>query len=365
MGSGRPDFGRSSNFERTPDGRHRSGVEVQPLLLAWLGVQSLGPYVVLERIAAGGMGEIFRGRKVGAAGFEKEVALKLVRPELAHSAEGIQALIDEAKLAARLTHGSIVQTLDLLQVGEDWVVVQELVDGVDLLQLGRALVRNERRLGLDECVHIIKQVLVALDFVHRLAGSDGHPLGVMHCDIAPANVMVNVGGEVKLIDFGTARGSHLADVEGAYAGGKVRYRAPEQMRGEPFDQRADLYSTGVLLWELLAGERIYEGYELEDILRAVGEGEIPQILELRPDIPAELAIVLHRATHPDPHYRYPQAASFARALEDQEVGRDASRSCRVISEIVRAVQQEQSSQPPPIPLVPVAEDRSLEDALDF
>ena len=326
-------------------------------------VQSLGPYVVLERIAEGGVGEVFRGRKMGAAGFEKEVALKLVRPELARSAEGIQGLIDEAKLSARLTHGSIAQTLDLLQVGEDWVVVQELVDGVDLLQLGRSLVRHERRLGLDECVYIAKQVLLALDFVHRLTGADGTVLGLMHCDIAPANVMVNLGGEVKLIDFGTARGSHLADVEGAYAGGKIRYRAPEQMRGEAFDLRADLYSLGVLLWELLAGERVYEGYELEEILRAVGNGALPNILELRPDIPEELATVVHRATHPDPHYRYPQAAAFARALEDQSIGRDASRCCRVLSEIVGAVQQERRSQRPAPRLVSVAEDRSLEDAL--
>lgn len=329
-------------------------------------MQSFGPYVVLDRIATGGFGEVYRGRQAGAGGFEKQVALKLVRPELARSAEDIQGLIDEAKLAARLTHGSICQTLDLVQVGEVWVVVQEYIDGVDLLQLGRSLVRHERRLGLSECVYIAKAVLLALDFVHRLQGPDGYPLGLMHCDIAPANVMVNAGGEVKLIDFGTVRGAHLVDVAGGSGGGKLRYRAPEQMRSEAFDHRADLYSTGLLLWELLAGERVYEGFQLDEIVDAAVRGDVPPILQLRPDVPAQLAEVLQYALHPDPTQRYREAAEFHWALEAQEVDRDTSGSCRALAEIVGALRQEAT--PPHAPsLVPVAEDSleaSLFDALE-
>ncbi len=325
-------------------------------------MQSFGPYVVLERIATGGFGEVYRGRHVGAGGFEKQVALKFVRPELARSAEDIQGLIDEAKLAARLTHGSIVQTLDLLQVGEVWVVVQEFIDGVDLLQLGRSLVRHERRLGINECIYIAKAVLLALDFVHRLRGPDGHPLGLMHCDIAPANVMVNAGGEVKLIDFGTVRGAHLADVGGAQGGGKLRYRAPEQMRTQPFDHRADLYSTGLILWELLAGERVYEGFELDEIVNAAARGDVPPILQLRPDVPPQLAEVMQYALHPDPHQRYREAAEFHWALEAQDLGRDTSGTCRVLGEIVGALQQERNTPSSAPSLVPVAED-SLESSL--
>lgn len=329
-------------------------------------VQRFGPYMVMERLATGGLGEIYRGRRVGAAGFTKDVALKLVRPELAGSAERIQDLIDEAKLAARLTHGCIAQTLDLVQVAETWAVVEELVDGVDLFQLGRALGRYERRLGLDEGVHVARQVLTALDFLHRVAGDDGRPLGLVHCDIAPANVMVNLGGEVKLVDFGTLRGARLADVAGISAGGKLRYRAPEQMRGEAFDQTADLYSVGLLLWELLAGERVHEGLSLEVLSGAVAEGRVPDVTALREDVPAPLARIVHRAIHPDARYRYPNAAAFARALEEQEVGRDSSRCCRVLAEIAVAVQAE-LAQPAP-QLVSVADDHpleaSLEDALD-
>lgn len=327
-------------------------------------MQPLGPYVLLERIASGGIGEIYRARKSGAGGFEKQVAVKCVRPELARSAERIQDLIDEAKLAARLTHGNIAQTLDLLQIGEDWLVVQEYVDGVDLFQLARTLVRHERRLGLHECVHVVKQVLLALDFVHRLSDDDGRPLGVVHCDIAPANVMVNVGGEVKLIDFGTARGPSLAAVEGRFAGGKVRYRAPEQVRGQEFDHRADLYSTGVVLWELLAGERIYEALELEEILAAVAEGAIPDVREVRDDVPEGLAAVVRRATHAEPSYRYPTAAAFLQALEDQPLDVDASRSRHVLGEIAAAVRADlRASRPPARRLVPLAEERTLEDSL--
>jgi serine/threonine protein kinase len=326
-------------------------------------VDRLGPYVLLERIASGGIGEIFRAKKQGSGGFEKLVAVKCVRPELARSAERIQDLIDEAKLAARLTHGNIAQTLDLLQVGELWVVVQEYVDGVDLFQLARTLERHERRLGLHECAHVVKQVLLALDFVHRLADEEGRPLGVVHCDIAPANIMVNVGGEVKLIDFGTARGPSLAAVEGRFAGGKVRYRAPEQVRGHDFDHRADLYSTGIVLWELLAGERIYEAMELEEILSAVAQGAVPEIREVRPDVPEGLAAVIRRATHPEPSYRYPAAAAFLRALEDQPLDVDASKSRHVLGEIAAAVRADARPSRPPPRLVSVAEDRSLEDSL--
>lgn len=330
-------------------------------------MRRFGSYVLLERIGTGGMGEIYRGRRVGAGGFEKDVALKLVRPELSGSAELVQSLIDEAKLAARLTHGNIAQTQDLLQVGEVWIVVQELVEGVDLFTLGRALVRNERRLGLDECVHVAKEVLRGLDFLHRLPGDDGAPLGLVHCDVAPANVMVNVGGEVKLVDFGTARGARLADVAGSSAGGKLRYRAPEQARGERFDLRADLYSVGLLLWEMLAGERVYEGMELEPLLASVARGAVPPIDAMRADVTETLARIVHRALHPEPRLRYPSAAAFSRALEDQEVGHDGSRSAHVLSEIVAAVREEARLAPRPR-LVSVAEDRSLEaslvDALD-
>lgn len=329
-------------------------------------MESFGPYVLVERIAAGGVGVIYKARMAGAGGFEKTVAIKRILPEHAQSAELVQSLIDEARLAAKLTHGNIVQILNLERVGDDWAMVLEYIDGIDIYRLERILEQHERRLGVDECVHIAKEMLVALDFVHRLQDEDGTALGLVHCDIAPANVMVNVGGEVKLLDFGMARSQSLIEVDGATPGGKVRYRAPEQARGQSFDLRADIYSTAVVLWELLAGERVFESMDLEEIMGAVETGDLPPIESIRNGLPDGLLRVLRRALYPDPRYRYPHAAAFLRALEDLEVGRDPARSRHVLAEIVGAIRREQRPTPleKPASAVQVAEDLSLEDALE-
>jgi serine/threonine-protein kinase len=177
--------------------------------------------------------------------------------------------------------------------------------------------------------------------------------------------MINQSGEVKLIDFGVARaGNALAT---GLAGGKVRYRAPELVKNEEFDLRSDIYSVGVLLWELLAGQRIYEALSLEEIQERVARGDVPAIESERTSLPDGVIRVLRRALYPEPKYRYPHAAAFVRALEDLEVGRDPARSRHVLSEIVRAVgvrqraPERRSSQGP---VVKVAEEPSLEDILE-
>jgi serine/threonine protein kinase len=328
-------------------------------------VETFGPYVLLEKLASGGMAEIYKAKMAGAGGFEKTVALKKILPHFSSSAEFIQMLIDEAKLAARLTHGNIVQVLNLERVGEDWALVLEYVEGIDLFRLERVLEQHERRLGIDECVHVVKEILIALDFVHRATDEHGIAMGLIHCDVAPANIMVNTGGEVKLIDFGIARTSGLAEIEGRAAGGKVRYRSPEQTRGEEFDLRSDIYSVAVVLWELLAGERVYEGLELEDIMIRAMHGEIPDIDTIRDDLPDGLVRVLKRALVSDPRYRYPHAAAFLRALEDLDVGLDPARSCHVLSEIVRAVLNDgRVRRREPMNAVTVAEDVDLESAIE-
>ena len=328
-------------------------------------MESFGRYLLLERIASGGVGAIDKARLAGAGGFEKIVAIKRILPEHAQSAELVQSLIDEARLAARLTHGNIVQVLDLERVGDDWGVVLEYVNGIDVFRLERVLEQHERRLGVDECVHVAKEMLVALDFVHRLQDDDGNALGLVHCDIAPANVMVNVGGEVKLIDFGMTKSESMVAVEGVTPGGKIRYRAPEQARHEDFDLRIDIYSTAVVLWELLAGERVFESMTLEEIMSAVEHGNVPPIESVRAGLPEGLVRVLHRALFPDPRYRYPHAAAFLRALEDLDVGRDPARSRHVLAEIVTAIRREGTPDAPRPPApVTLAPDESLEDALE-
>jgi eukaryotic-like serine/threonine-protein kinase len=327
-------------------------------------LETFGPYVLLRKVASGGMAEIYKAKLGGAGGFEKIVAIKRIRPEYSRNAEFVQMLIDEAKIAVRLTHANIAQVINLERVGSDWGLVLEYVDGVDLFRMERALEQHERRLGVDECVHIAKEVLSGLDFVHRLTDDEGAPLGMIHCDISPGNVMMNLGGEVKLIDFGVARASGVP-ISGL-PGGKIRYRAPEQVRNEELDPRSDIYSVGVVLWELLAGERIYESLTLEEILERVQRGDVPPVESARPGLPDGLVRVLRRALYPDPLYRYPHAAAFIRALEDLEIGRDPARSRRVLAEIVRAVTipRRMAERRSKKAVVRVADDPSLEDVLE-
>lgn len=332
-------------------------------------MEVFGPYVLIEKIASGGMAEIYRAVLAGAGGFQKPVAIKRIRPEHARNAELVQMLIDEANIAVRLTHANIAQIINLERVGDEWGLVLELVEGIDLFQMERSLEQHERRLGVDECVHLTKEMLSGLDAVHRLTDEHGEPLGMVHCDVSPSNVMVNLGGEVKLIDFGVARATGLAD--GGMIGGKIRYRAPEQVRHEELDLRSDLYSAGVVLWELLAGERIYESLALEEILEKVEHGGVPPIESVRPGLPEGLVRVMRRALFPDPKYRYPHAAAFVRALEQLDVGRDPVRSRRVLAEIVRSIVAARKSATPMRAAtsqspakVRIAEDPSLEDVLE-
>lgn len=322
-------------------------------------MERLGPYEILEHLGSGGAGSICRARWTGAAGFEKTVALKRLLPEFAQNAEAVQALIDEAKLGARLTHGNIAQVLRLEQWDDEWIVVLEYVAGVDLYRLAQVLRQHERRLPFEEIVHLGREVLQALHFLHGAKASDGRSLQLVHCDVAPANVMVSLQGEVKLIDFGSARGPSLSELEGSVPGGKLRYRSPEQMRGDGFDHRSDLYSLAVMLWELLAGERIYESMSLEEIIDSISAGIVPDLRHHRPDTPAPLQDLLRRALSPDRQARFGNAAEFLGALEDTHLCPEPARAQFALGELARASRIRKAT----LEIVPQSE-ASLEDALD-
>lgn len=317
----------------------------------------LGPYRLFEQLGSGGAGIIYRARFRGAGGFEREVAIKRLLPEYGHRAEAVQALIDEAKLGARLSHGNIAQVERLEHIDGEWIVVLEYVRGVDLFQLSKVLRQNERRLGVPEIGHIGREMLQALQFIHQARGTDGQPLNLVHCDIAPANVMVSENGEVKLIDFGSAKGSSLAELDGSVPGGKLRYRSPEQMRGDGFDLRSDLYSVAIVMWELLAGERVYESMELEDIVDNISAGLVPEISEFRADVPANLRRLLDRALAPNRKARFQTADAFLAALEDAHLCVEPARARYALGELARVTAERPG-------LEVVSEEVSLEESLE-
>src|SRR6185369_2772691 len=200
-------------------------------------------YVIVEYIAEGGMGAIYLGKKIGVGGFEKEVVLKQLLPEFTREPKFIDLFLREARLSASLDHANIVRTLDLVNAGEDYFIVMEYVRGGDLRTLLKRAKRRQARLSIDSVLFVVSEVLAALSYAHDRHTPDGQPLGLIHRDVSPSNILLGVDGSVKLTDFGIAKSQTQGSVVFKVKG-KIGYMAPEQARGEPVDRRADLFAVG-------------------------------------------------------------------------------------------------------------------------
>ena len=269
-------------------------------------------YVIDEYLAEGGMGAIFLGKKLGLEGFEKAVVLKQLLPEFTSQREFIDLFLREARLSASLDHANVVHTLDLVAAGEDYFIVMEYVRGGDLRTLLRRIKQRGERLTPAACMFVAREVLSALAYAHEKRGPDGQPLGLIHRDISPSNVMLSVAGEVKLTDFGIAKASTHKSVFYRVKG-KVGYMSPEQAFGtDPLDQRSDLYSMAVCLYEMLAGERLF----VADMLSTPDQiyTQPVRTLEHRPEIPPGTDALLAQALAQDPDHRFQTALAFQDAL---------------------------------------------------
>ncbi len=277
-----------------------------------------GRYQLLERIAAGGMAEVFLARSFGVEGFEKRLVIKRILPELAKNPRFVALFVHEAKLSVCLSHPNIVQVFDLGRVAEDHYIAMELIHGRDLTHVLRVLRRNGDRLPLPIAVTIAAAVARGLAYAHARTAPDGRPLHLVHRDVSPHNIMLSFDGDVKLVDFGIARLEGDAVAVGPDAlrpgGGKFAYMSPEQASGGPLDGRSDVYSLGVVLFEMLAGRRLFMDADPEEKLRAVRAGDIPDVRTLNPDVPDALYTVLSRALARVPVDRYPDAALFEEDL---------------------------------------------------
>ncbi|WP_242344523.1 protein kinase domain-containing protein [Anaeromyxobacter terrae] len=278
-------------------------------------MRAFGKYRLVEPLASGGMADVWRAEVTLAAGVVKEVALKLVRGE--HEAEGdfVRMFIEEARLASRLGHANVVQVFEFDQIDGRYYIAMELVRGH---HLGRVVERaRERgvRLGLPRAVHVAAEVAKALAYAHRL-GDGGRPLGLVHRDVSPHNVLVSFEGEVKLADFGIARAMGQAGLTApGTLKGKLAYMAPEQARGERVDARADVFALGVVLWELCAGRRLFARDSDAATLGAVlGDAVVSPPSAWNEEVPPELDAVVLGALERDVARRTPSAEDLAHAL---------------------------------------------------
>lgn len=300
-----------------------------------------GPYVLVQRIGGGGMAEIYLARRTGGLGVQRRVAIKRIHSELSDDARFSQLLTAEATMASNLNNSRVVQVVDLGRAEGQLYIAMEYVEGWDLHRLLVNLSKSDTALAPAHAFHIVLEMLRGLDYAHRARDVEGNPLELVHRDVSPSNVLVSVEGEVKLCDFGIAKAFHKRQHEVRDApsilhtqvAGKLAYMAPEVVRGESGDVRSDVYSVGIVLWELCAGRPLNRG-ERETVRERALRAEWPP-LPTRPVRDIErLQAIIDRALLPDPNLRYPSARDFLEALEDfvadEELGCSAVRFGRFL-----------------------------------
>jgi serine/threonine protein kinase len=276
--------------------------------------RTFGKYLLFDRIGRGGMAELFLARAATDLGGARRVVVKEMRPEHSNDPAFTQALVGEAKLASQLSHRNIVRVLELGRESGRLFIAMEYVEGFNLNQLLTQLSRTRIPLPAEFALLIVREVLAALDYAHRAVDADGSPLGIVHRDVSPANVLISFEGEVRICDFGIARAFNAKRVDGALAG-KSSYMSPEHARGVEIDARSDLFAVGILLWELCAGHRLYRGTDKETLALARG-AKIPPLPDRGlPDL-GRLSGVLERALAFDPATRYQSAREMLEDLEN-------------------------------------------------
>ena len=278
--------------------------------------RQFGPYRLIRQIAVGGMAEIHLAKTTGIAGFEKYVALKMIHPNFAEDEQFIQMLVDEAKIAVQLTHGNIAQTFDLGRVGETYYITMEFVDGADLYKILRRGSEQDVEMPLDVCAFIGKEIASALDHAHRKKDHIGKPLGIVHRDVSPQNVLISYAGEIKLVDFGIAKATMKArQTAVGVIKGKYYYMSPEQAWGDPIDYRSDIFSAGIVLYEMITGQMLYLEEDLHKLLDMARKAEIAPPSRLRKGVPPQLEKIVMHALQKLPGERYQSAGDFSSDLE--------------------------------------------------
>jgi serine/threonine-protein kinase len=281
------------------------------------------------------MGEVYMGRIVGAHGFERPIVIKVIRTELIEDERVALMFVDEARIAAGLHHRNIVQIIDFDLFDGGAFIVCEHVDGCDADALLRHLRAPPR---YDIAISIIVEMATGLDAAHDQSDEHGAPLNLVHRDVTPSNVLLGIHGEVKIADFGVAkaRSRSYHTVSGSIKG-KAPYMAPEQILGHPLDRRADIFSIGVLMFELTTRTRLYSGMSQAVAMRQILDGYVPDPAERRPGYPPELAAVVGRALARHPDDRYQTAGELVRDLDELARQRKWNLSRAAVGELVRVV----------------------------
>ena len=275
----------------------------------------LGDYILIEKLAQGGMAEVFKAKTADPQGIERLVVIKRILPHISSNPEYVEMLIDEARIAVHFTHGNIAQIYDLGRVGDDYFIVMEYVDGKTLGQILRELKERGEPIPLEIILYAMAEVCRGLDYIHHKTAPDGKALGVIHRDISPQNIIITRSGTVKIIDFGVAKALEKeSQTESGVLKGKFAYMSPEQADGELLDSRSDIFSAGTLLWELLTMERLFKRKGNQETLKAVRKAKVAAPSDKRREIPRGVDQIVLKALKKKRTARYERASEMAEDL---------------------------------------------------
>lgn len=276
--------------------------------------RQLGPYELIAELARGGMGVVYLGRRAGEAGFERLFAIKELHPHLARDHEFVAMLLDEARLAARIHHHNVASVVELGHGEQGYYLVMPYIEGASLDQL---LAQNPSNRPARLLVPILIGALGGLAAAHALEDDDGSPIGLVHRDVSPQNIMIGVDGDARITDFGIAKArARICSTEPGVLKGKLCYCAPEIFERGTIDQRADVFAAGAVLWSALTGRSLFRGETDADTMRRVLTLEVPPPSQVGLTPPAVFDAIILRALERDPDRRYPSAAAMAEALRE-------------------------------------------------
>jgi serine/threonine protein kinase len=300
----------------------------------------VGRYELLRRLARGGMAELYLARAVGIHGFEKLCVLKLVLPHLAEDREFVEMFLREARIAARLDHPSIAHVSDIGELDGEPFFVMQFIHGRDLRTIVTEL--GESPLPMSAALTIARDLAAGLHYVHERKDGDGKPLGLVHRDVSPSNVMVGYDGDIKLVDFGIAKSTEQrSSTRTGVLKGKVAYMSPEQCHGRKIDRRTDVFNLGILLYEMTTGQRLFAGDNDFYVMTRIVRGMYARPSEVKSDYPEALEAIVERALQVDPEDRYPTAEALQADLESAAADRGIRLSNLSVAKFMRNLYGEQ------------------------
>lgn len=277
----------------------------------------MGKFQLLSEIATGGMAEIWIAKQQLEEGIEKLVVIKMLRPKLKRNREFVHMFLNEARIAARLKHRNVVQMHDLGYADGNYFIAMEYIAGENLRNTTKACRKTGEKIPLSYSLAIMSQACEGLHYAHTKTDVLGRPLNIVHCDMSPQNIVISFSGEIKLVDFGVAKAtSRFEQAQKGVVKGKLAYMSPEQIQGKAMDARSDIFSAGIVLWELATWKRLFGSFTPNEIVKLIPAGHVPSPRRVNPEVSPDLESVILKALEKDPLARFQTAQEMHAALQE-------------------------------------------------